>query len=154
MTKEELKIYFWNKFNSCYPVIHDDYFKNVFMFYDINYIRAKKLANIIDKDFSYPTEVKGKCLFQLDFNFNWFDIDNELWKDLYSKCPSEIDTLSEFRILINEWLSEYENLCNLTTFDVIDKIKNIHKLKPISSDIKEFDIPDIYTFKNKRFHLI
>jgi len=33
MTKEELSKWFWNKFNSCYPVIHENFTKSIFMYY-------------------------------------------------------------------------------------------------------------------------
>jgi hypothetical protein len=44
MVKEELSKWFWDKFNSCYPVVHEDYPKIIFMFYDENFLRQKKLA--------------------------------------------------------------------------------------------------------------
>ena len=155
MNKEELKIWFWDKFDSCYPVIHDDYYKNIYMFYDINYIRSKKLANILNKDFEYKIEeAKGVCLFQLDFKFNWFDIDKILWDELYSNIYPHIDNFADLRFLIMDWLHEYDNFRKLAIFNNVEYIKNIHKLKPISSDVKRFDIEDIYLFKNKKFHTI
>ena len=34
--------WFWDKFNSCYLVKHDDYPQCIFMFYDPQYIRKLK----------------------------------------------------------------------------------------------------------------
>jgi hypothetical protein len=31
MTKEKISKWFWNKFNSCYTVVHSDYPKNIKM---------------------------------------------------------------------------------------------------------------------------
>ena len=41
MNKEELKIWFWDKFNSCYTVKYNGI---SFMFYYPNYIRYKKIS--------------------------------------------------------------------------------------------------------------
>ena len=37
MTNEELKKWFWNKFNSCYYVKHKDFPKKLYMVYDKNF---------------------------------------------------------------------------------------------------------------------
>ena len=67
MTEEQLKIWFWDKFNSCYSVKHDNVPNSIYMYYDINFIRAKKLATILNKDVEYPTEINGVCLFIIDY---------------------------------------------------------------------------------------
>ena len=112
MSNEELKIWFWDKFNSCYSVKHDDYPHSVFMIYDINYIRAKKLANILNKDVEYPTKIKGVCLFRQDLKNGhlWCNYD-EIWSFFikqYSSNPLEISNL------IKGWLEEHDKLKVLT----------------------------------------
>ena len=67
MNKEELKNWFWNKFNNCYPVMHKNYPKSIFMFYDPMFVRQKKLCRITGEELSYPTDVKGICLFEQDY---------------------------------------------------------------------------------------
>ena len=112
MRKEELKDWFWDKFNSCYCVKHDDLSDSIFMIYDINFIRAKKLANIINKDVEYPTEVKGVCLFEQDLKNEWLCCDYEkIWtffKNNYSGNSQEISDL------IKGWLEEHNKLKILT----------------------------------------
>ena len=112
MTKDELKIWFWDKFNSCYSVIHDDYPDTIFMCYDINFIRAKKLANILNKDVEYPTEVKGVCLFHIDFKneYLWCGYD-EIWSFFIENYSSNH---LEIRNLIKGWLEEHDKLKVLT----------------------------------------
>ena len=72
MTKEELSKWFLNKFNSCYPVIHKDYPEIIFMFYDEQFLRQKKLSRVLDEELIYPSTVKGKCLFKLDYENGYF----------------------------------------------------------------------------------
>ena len=112
MRKEELKDWFWDKFNSCYSVKHDDYPHSVFMIYDLNYIRAKKLSNILNKDVEYPTMIKGVCLFEQDLKNEWLYCDYEkIWtffKNNYSGSSQEISDL------IKGWMEEHNKLKVLT----------------------------------------
>ena len=104
MTTDELKIWFWDNFNSCYPVEHKDHINKIFMIYDINYIRAKKLANILNKDVEYPIEVKGICLFVIDFNSHLFNIDyDEIWTFFEKKYKSNYQDIFE---LISNWMED------------------------------------------------
>ena len=113
MTKEELKIWFWDKFNNCYCVKHDDYPQSVFMIYDLNYIRAKKLANILNKDFEYPTKIKGDCLFRQDLkNGNLWCNHDEIWSFFIKQYSSNYQEISG---LIKCWLEEHDKLKVLTT---------------------------------------
>ena len=112
MTKDELKIWFWDKFNSCYSVIHDDYPDTIFMCYDINFIRAKKLANILNKDVEYTTEVKGVCLFHQDFKNSYlFCSYYEIWLFLVYNYSGNYQEISK---LIKGWLEEHDKLKVLT----------------------------------------
>ena len=83
--KKNLNIGFWINLTR---VKHQDY-DIIYMIYDINFIRAKKLANILNKDVEYPTEVKGVCLFRQDFKneFLWCDY-SEIWSFFQSKYSS------------------------------------------------------------------
>ena len=120
MTKEELKIWFWDKFNSCYFVKHDNYPNSIFMYYDINFIRTKKLANILNKDVEYPTEVKGVCLFQQDLKNSYLLCNyDEIWsffKENYSSNSQEISQL------IKGWLEEHNKTKVLTPKYLIHNI--------------------------------
>jgi len=68
MTKEELSKWFLNKFNSCYPVKHKDHPEIIFMFYDEQFLRQKKLSRVLDEELIYPStvKVKGKCLYSIE----------------------------------------------------------------------------------------
>ena len=74
-----MKEWFWDKFNSCYPAKHDVYPHCIFMIYDTNFIRTKKLATILNKDVEYPTEVNGDCLFQQDYTKNYLWVNTDMW---------------------------------------------------------------------------
>jgi hypothetical protein len=105
MTEEQLKEWFWDKFNSCYYVKHDDYPDSIFMVYDINFIRSKKLANILDKEVEYPTVVNGDCLFRQNYKTNmlWCDRD-KIWSFLETNYINNYKLIKE---LIKGWLEEY-----------------------------------------------
>ena len=106
MNEKELKEWFWDKFNSCYR-IYDKPTKNFYMIYDIDYIRAKKLANILNKEVQYPTEMKGVCLFNITYSNNYFWCDYE---NIYSFLRNNIipgDFISESK-LMNGFLKEHK----------------------------------------------
>ncbi len=56
MNKEELSKWFWNKFNSCYPVKHEDFTESIFMFYDEQFLRQRKLYRVLDEELIYPSK--------------------------------------------------------------------------------------------------
>jgi hypothetical protein len=159
MTKEELKIWFWNKFNYCYPVKHDDFPDSIFMFYDINYIRKKKLANILDKEDEYPTEIKGICLFELDFEYNWFNIDyDEIWTIFESNYSSKY---VEIRKLILEWVEEHKILEVLSPhkrpsyyLKMLEEQNKLHILTPTRFYRKNLNIKEDLQEYNKLKMLI
>ena len=78
MSEEELKIWFINILNCCY--ITDDS-RYVYFIYNKNYIRAKKLANILNKDIEYPNKIQQKILLKIlkDGNYLYCDYNN-IWK--------------------------------------------------------------------------
>ena len=110
MTKEELKIWFLDKYNSCYPINQSEDIVN--MIYDIDYIRAKKLANILNKEVEYPTEVKGIYLFEIHLELGYFiyNID-EIFT--YLKHNYIVDYL-EINTLISYFLEDNNNLKTIT----------------------------------------
>jgi len=127
MNREEISKWFWNKFNSCYPVVHSDHSKSIFMFYDEQFLRQKKLSRVLDEELIYPTEIKGKCLFELDYKNGdfWYDSD-DIWTFLYNNYShSYID----IQVLIQNLLEEHDKLSALTTILQMPKcIKSKNKL--------------------------
>ena len=113
MTEEQLKIWFLDKFNACYLIKHFDYSHNIHMIYDIDYIRAKKLANILNKDIEYPIVIKGVCLFEQNFKSGilWCDY-NKIWSVFIKNYSSNYQEISG---LIKCWLEEHDKLKVLTT---------------------------------------
>jgi hypothetical protein len=117
MTEQELKQWFWNKFLSCYPVIHNDVPNKIFMIYDKLFLRKVVINSIIGKSIEYPKEIKGVCIFEQDYEngYLWCDYD-EIWAFLKNNT-SNIDV----RTLITGWLSEVDNLNMLTTLPQMTK---------------------------------
>ena len=116
MNSEELKIWFWNLYNSCYVVKHDDYTKVDFLYYDVNFVRTKKLSEVLNIDVVYPEKLVGKCLFKLDYQYKYFWIN---YAEIWSVFETELlYNYSEIRIMINFWLEEYDKLKVLTPMRV------------------------------------
>jgi len=106
MNKEELSKWFWNKFNSCYPVQHEDFTESIFMFYDEQFLRQKKLSRVLNENVIYPSDVKGICLFQKDYKNGWFICNyDEIWSFLYNNYSSEY---SDVQSLITNLLEEHD----------------------------------------------
>ena len=129
MTKEELTIWFWNKFNSCYPVVHDDYPDSIFWFCDPNYIRKIKLCKLNNQKIILPNKVIGTCLFEQDSKYSClyckFD---EIW--LFFKQNYK-DNYDDIQSLIKEILSDTTKLnvytplglCRIYRYDLSDTTK-------------------------------
>ncbi len=108
MKKEELKKWFWNKFNSCYKVNHSDYPKRTYYFYDEQFIRHKKLARLVGEEVVYPTEVKGICLFEQDSKNEYLWCNNvEIWSFFETNFSTNYNDIQSF---IKELLDEHNKL--------------------------------------------
>ena len=84
MNKEELTKWFWNKFNSCYPVTHIDFPDSVFWFYDEKIMRKLKLCEINKTEINkteFKIKFKNNCLFEHDTRNKYLYCDYlEIWK--------------------------------------------------------------------------
>ena len=112
MTNEELKKWFWDKFNSCYYVKHSDYPESLFMYYDKNFARQKKLARVLDQDLIYPSKIEGICLFEQDYKIEWLVCNyKEIWS--FFENNSTYNYI-KIRDLIKGWLEEAQKLTVLS----------------------------------------
>jgi len=111
---EELKKWFWDKFNSCYYVKHSDYPESIFMFYDKNFARQKKLARVLDQEIIYPTKVEGICLFEQEYKYGqlWCGYD-EIWSFFELNFSYNY---TDIQLFINTLLVEHTKLGVLTQF--------------------------------------
>ena len=132
MTKEELTIWFVDKFNSCYPVTIEDDYTRLFWFYDEQFIRKIKLCKIENIKYPIHNTVKGTCLFDVHISNRYLFCDyKEIWSFFeknYSKNYNEIQSLiSEiFRYELIK-LSNCTPQCSRPSI-ALDK-KHYHKLK-------------------------
>ena len=108
MTKEELTNWFWNKFNLCYPVTHDDFPNSVFWFYDQNYIRKIKLCKLNNQEITLHNKVTGTCLFEQDLKnqYLWCDNDN-IWSFFEQNYNTNYDDIQS---IITDILSDTTKL--------------------------------------------
>jgi len=85
MNNEELKLWFLDKFRSCYAVEHIDFPNQIFWYYDKSYIRKLKLSRLNNTDFILPSDIKGVCLFRQDISNKVLFCDSENIWDIISK---------------------------------------------------------------------
>jgi hypothetical protein len=170
MTEEELKNWFWNKFYSCYPVKHDNYPDDLFLFYDKLYLRKNILLKLLGEEIEPPKEIDGICLFELDFKSNilWCNY-NEIWSILEENYS---DNYLEIQYLIKNWTEEHHNIniylpyissCYTITslqYDSFHILKTHKSLVDLSNDIilndtfKIINVGSIALSDNKLFDVI
>ena len=95
MTKEEIQIWFRNKFNSCYVVVHEDYPENIFMYYDPQFIRQKKLSRIVGEEIEYPSKLTGICLFGQDYKNGYLFMNDEITSFFYKNYSNNWSDIKE-----------------------------------------------------------
>lgn len=127
MTEEELKTWFWNRFNSCYAVKHDDFDNRIYLFYDEQFIRKSKLCKLNNQEIKSPTRVSGICLFEYDMKNKWFNCSNdEIWQFFEKNYSNNYIAVQK---LIRSWFKEYDNLNDLNVYIVLIPKNNIFKDK-------------------------
>jgi len=156
MTNDELKIWFLDKINSCYPVKHDDFTNNFFLYYDVQFVRKIKLSKINNQDIKYPSKIKGDCLFELDTKNEYIYCDyDKIWSFLESNYSSNYDDVQS---LINGWLNDIEKMNVYTTSGSVlflkIPLKDIEKMnvytpsiaaQPLGSLLKDIEKMNVYT---------
>ncbi|MCK9477613.1 MAG: hypothetical protein M0R46_16985 [Candidatus Muirbacterium halophilum] len=125
MTKEEIQIWFRNKFNSCYGVVHDDYPESIFMYYDPQFIRQKKLSRIVGEEIEYPIKPTGICLFEQDYKNGYLFMNyDEITSFFYENYSNN---WLEIKELISTMLKDDSKLQILTPPDCEVRIRRVLK---------------------------
>ena len=135
MKEEELINWFWNNYNSCYPVLHSDYPESIFLFYDKQFIRKIKLCQLSGKEIKFPKKVKGICLFEQDWkNKRFYYNYDEIYLFLNKNFDNNYENINNF---IEDRLKEADKLSTLTTreifFNVIRMLKEADKLSTLTT---------------------
>lgn len=137
MSDEELKKWFFDMFNDCYPVKHEDYPHSIFWYYDKSFVRNIKLCKINNKEVTLPSNVSGICLFEHNSITGRFNCDyDEIWLFLeqnYSFNYFEIRELIIYFFKETEKLSIFTSLSLFfsTEYNLVTKNK-LSALKPDS----------------------
>lgn len=98
MNKHELIDWFDDIFNNCYYVTREEN-NNIFMYYDINYIRQQKLAKLDGKEALPPKTTSGECLFEYDLKTkNLWCKYSVIWKYLEDNYSSKYEYIQQFII--------------------------------------------------------
>jgi len=118
MTDEELTIWFYDKFNSCYPVKCDDCKHNIFWVYDKKYVRKLKLNKL--NNITLPSkltsikiksikDIKEIILFEQDLEskYLWCNY-KEIWLFFQKNLISDHDLNYDIKIFITKLLQNTE----------------------------------------------
>jgi len=118
MTKEELTIWFFDKFNSCYPVKHVDFPDSIYWINDEQYLRKLKLCKLNNTHINLPNKVNGKCFFRQDLKSEYLWCNSiEIWsffeknyKYNYDDIQSLIKEILSDTTKLNVYTSAYEDI--------------------------------------------
>ena len=104
MEKEDLKKWFWNKFNSCYLLEDEQNNGNYFMCYDENFLRQKKFSRILNEEIIIQQQKSAdKKVFYQDWKNGYLNCDyDNIWSFFEENY---IDNYNEIRDLIT-WILE------------------------------------------------
>ena len=135
INEQELKKFFWSKFNNCYCVLHEDYPKSIFMIYNPNIVRCIKLKKISDKKYTnkYKYIKNNICLFEQDYKNGDFNMDYDEIMQFFHKNYS--DDWFDIRTLIHSWFVHNDTFYDLSPFgggvstDVTKLLKEVKKVK-------------------------
>ena len=104
MSEEELKVWFFDRFNNCYPVKHDDFSNRLYWFYDEQFVRKIKLCRLSGEKIELPSNVNGICLFDQDIKNKYLHCDfDEIWTVFNKEYSDKYDDVQR---LIKSWLEE------------------------------------------------
>ena len=106
MSEQELRTWFFDIISSCYPVVHDDFENDIFLYYDKSVIRRLKLLKINGDVYSLPKVVSGVCLFDIDIRNKQFYCNNvDIWNIFEINYSSDY---YKIKSLISSWLVDVD----------------------------------------------
>jgi len=134
MNKEKLIDWFWNKYNSCYPVIHQDYPQSIFLFYDKKFVRKLKLCKLSGTSIILPSKVTGVYLFEQDWKYKGFYYNyDEIYKFLYNNYSHNYNKINDF---VKDMLNDASKLQVLTPgslhYHSGNKLNDVSKLQVLT----------------------
>ena len=103
MNKIELEKWFWNKFNSCYFIQEINL---VYFYYNEQYIREKKLCNILNKKLEKPISL-GNLLFIINWKTGYLEMSIDIWHFLENNYNGPKSSIYQnTKNLILSWLNK------------------------------------------------
>ena len=108
LSNEELKEWFWSKFDDCYHITKDKNDRPYYIYYDSQIIRQMKLSKLSgDEQFlSYSSIPWGVCVFNKDHEDGHLYLNKILYKVLETNYNYRWE---DNKNLINSWLIESRN---------------------------------------------
>jgi len=114
MSKDDLRLWFYEKLFSCYPVI-DNYDDNKLMwFYDDSFIRKCKISKLNNKEIKLPKKINGDCLFETDELNNIHCDYSRIWNFIGNNYTlNEYNDYETIQYIIKEFLIDYSTISNI-----------------------------------------
>ena len=101
MSEQELKEWFWDKYNNCYMIM-DGNTKNYYLFYDKNFLRKLKLAKLKGEKINYPHRSYKEASFFVDNFYGFFKVSADIWSVFETNYSQ---SYSDVKYLIWSWLN-------------------------------------------------
>lgn len=114
---DDIKTWFIEKINSCYTVKTIELNDSILLYYDENFIRNKKISNIVGVNYKYPTKPRGECLFEINFKKKYFYYSYSIRDYLFEHC---IDEIHDNDYIIKNILIESEKFKDLEIIESLD----------------------------------
>lgn len=139
MTEDELYNWFFEKFESCYPIKTSQYPSDIFWLYDESYVRYLKLCKLNNQDILIPSKTSNVCLFQQDIHSEYLWCDDIIWdffEKNYSTNYKEVNSIIDKFLRKNRITRKYKAQFNwLNGMNDSTSIKIPEKIKIPSSKI-------------------
>lgn len=153
MSSEELNDWFWNKFNTCYPIINDKFPNWIFWIYDEKFKRKLKLCKISNESVSIPksNKIEGLCLFaQNQTTHNFYVNNSEIWYFFEDNLTTDKPGFINYYILdeIHSILDKSKKF-QLNEYSVINKLPG----NVIPDEMGEMEVKEHFHVYTSYFYL-
>lgn len=143
MIVEELKKLFWNKFNSCYSIKHDDYPDIIYWIYNESYVRKMKLCKLNNQEVKSSVNISEVCVFVQDVKYKYLNYDYDVILNFFKNNNLSIkhDDIQKF---MTDLFIDTDNYWFIDT-DKLREYKSRALTGPLINNFKDPDKYSVFT---------